>query len=195
MRRKPHEKVMHAGKWMDCEQVGLAFSQGALQFSGATLEKLERNRRDNGKETMKAAIWGVAFATYLAGETQGQVPLNESDFLYNQNFDTLASSGTGNSWIDSTTLTGWYADRSTPGPLTSYNAGTGTSTTGSLYSFGSVTAPADRVLGSLASDSTGSLAYGVRFRNATANSLINNFSISYAGEQLRDNLNANAQSL
>ncbi len=180
---------------MDCELVGLAFSQVALELSGTTLEKLKRNRRDNGKETMKAAMCGVALATYFAGETQGQVMLNESDFAYKQNFDTLAPSGTANSWIDSTTLVGWYAEGGTSGPLTTYNAGTGTSTTGSLYSFGSVGAPADRALGSLASDSTGSLAYGVRLRNATASSLINNFSISYAGEQWRDNLNANAQSL
>src|SRR5437867_3368816 len=128
---------MHAGKWMDCEQVGLAFSQVALELFGTTLEKLKRNRRDDGKETMKAAICGVVLATYIAGGAQAQVLLQETDFVYKQHFDTLASSGASISWVDNSTVVGWYADRSTTGPLTTYIAGTGTLNTGSLYSFGS----------------------------------------------------------
>jgi hypothetical protein len=48
---------------------------------------------------------------------------------YTQNFNSLASSGAGNVWTDDTTISGWYSNRTT------YNAGTGTSNTGALYSF------------------------------------------------------------
>src|SRR4249920_3296039 len=71
------------------------------------------------------------------------VPLTE-------NFDTLASSGTGLVWTDNSTIPGWYSTRST------YNSGTGSSNTGALYSFGVAgTNPVtDRALGSVGSGGT-----------------------------------------
>ena len=134
----------------------------------------------------------VALATCLAGEARAQVLLSEG-FSYKQNFDSLASSGTGNPWIDNSTLPGWYADRGISGPLSTYDAGAGSSTAGSLYSFGTGTDP-ERALGSLASGATGSLTYGVRFQNDTLSS-VQGLTISYAGEQWRDNNNATAQTL
>src|SRR4030095_8279122 len=51
------------------------------------------------------------------------VPLTE-------NFDTLALTGTNVGWTDNSTIPGWYSTR------TAYNAGTGSSATGALYSLG-----------------------------------------------------------
>ena len=72
------------------------------------------------------------------------VPLTE-------NFDTLASTGTGIAWTDDSTIPGWWSTRPT------YNSGTGSSNTGALYSFGVAgTNPVtDRALGSVASGGTG----------------------------------------
>jgi predicted extracellular nuclease len=95
---------------------------------------------------------------------------------YTQNFNSLASSGTGNIWTDDTTISSWYSNR------TAYNAGTGSSATGALYSFG--TDATDRALGSVASGTSGTIFYGVRFVNDTPNVVIQ-LDISYTGEQWR----------
>ncbi|MCL6435463.1 MAG: ExeM/NucH family extracellular endonuclease [Leptolyngbyaceae cyanobacterium HOT.MB2.61] len=97
---------------------------------------------------------------------------------YSQTFDTLASTGTGITWTDDSTLAGWYSNRAL------YNTGTGSSTTGSLYSFGS-SSSSDRALGSVGSGSTGTILYGARFLNDTS-STINALNISYVGEQWRN---------
>lgn len=91
---------------------------------------------------------------------------------YSQNFDTLTSSG---NWVDDSTIAGWYANRTT------YTAGTGSSNTGALYSFG--TTP-ERSLGSVASGGTNTVLWGVRFVNNTAET-ISSLNISYTGEQWR----------
>ncbi|QLE56888.1 endonuclease/exonuclease/phosphatase family protein [Nostoc sp. TCL26-01] len=96
---------------------------------------------------------------------------------YSQNFDTLANTGTGNTWTDDSTITGWYSSRVT------YNAGTGSNNAGALYSFGSTSAT-DRALGGVASNGTGTILWGVRFVNNTANT-VTSLDISYIGEQWR----------
>src|SRR5436309_9477098 len=58
------------------------------------------------------------------------VPLTE-------NFDTLASSGTTNTWADNTTIAGLYAQFSAlPASPTTYIADAGTNTTGAIHSYG-----------------------------------------------------------
>jgi hypothetical protein len=103
---------------------------------------------------------------------------------YSQNFDSLASSGTVN-WTNDVTLPGWYAAKG-GADATSYIAGTGTGTAGSIYSFGTngVNPASDRALGSVASSST-AYAYGVRFINDTAFAQTN-FTVSFTGEQWRN---------
>ncbi len=88
---------------------------------------------------------------------------------YTENFDTLAQTG-----VSSTTPTA---------ANTTYTAGTGSSTTGDTYSFGSVAAPTDRALGGLR---TGSLAptIGAFYKNNTG-STVNALQISYTGEEWR----------
>jgi uncharacterized protein len=105
---------------------------------------------------------------------------------YSQTFDTLAATGTANAWADDNTLGGWYSSRTT------LIAGTGTNTTGGLYSFGS--AAGERALGSLGSNTTGSIFFGLRLVNDTG-ATIDELNVSFAGEQWRNGGNTSAHSL
>jgi predicted extracellular nuclease len=98
-----------------------------------------------------------------------------------ENFDSLASAGTNIAWADNTTIAGLFSTRTT------YNAGTGSSNTGALYSFGVAgTNPlTDRALGSVASGGTGTFYFAVKLTNNTG-SPIASLSINYVGEQWRD---------
>ena len=80
-----------------------------------------------------------------------------------ENFDALASTGANITWADNSTIPGWYSPRAT------YNSGTGSSNTGSLYSFGVAgTNPVtDRALGSVASGGTGTVFQAARLTNNT----------------------------
>jgi len=96
---------------------------------------------------------------------------------YTQNFDTLALSGTS-----SVIPAGWVISEAGTAADTTYAAGTGSSTTGNTYSFGS-TGSTDRALGGLR---TGSLipTIGASFQNGGTSS-IQSLAISYWGEQWR----------
>src|SRR5262245_8597233 len=125
-----------------------------------------------------------SFALNNAGSiTAFGVPLTE-------NFDTLASTGTGITWTDNSTIPGWYSTRTT------YNSGTGSSNTGALYSFGVAgTNPVtDRALGSVASSGTGTVFQAARLTNNTG-ATITSLDISYVGEQWRNGGNATAHVL
>ena len=119
--------------------------------------------------------------------SSAQISINSFTFHYSQNFNTLASVGTGNAWTDNSTILGWYSTR------TLYNAGTGSSTTGALYSFGS-TGSSERALGSVASGTTETINYGVRFVN-NSDSVITRIPIQYTGEQWRNGGNETQHSL
>ncbi|MCS7035753.1 MAG: hypothetical protein NZM41_03735, partial [Saprospiraceae bacterium] len=133
----------------------------------------------------------------------GQIPITTLGTPYNQNFDVLAPSGTNNPWTNHSTIPGWHLFRQ-PAPgtaLTSYNSSDGSSTTGSMYSFGS-TSSSERALGALASGGTywgspsaGSVAgwIAVAFLNSTGTT-ISQMQITYDGEQWRD-ANTTPQSL
>lgn len=111
-------------------------------------------------------------------------PLNSP---YSQNFNTLANTGTANTWTDDSTLNGWYSNRTT------YRAATGSDNTGALYSFGSAAAT-ERALGSVASGGTGTILYGIRFVNNTG-STVSSLTVNYTGEQWRNGGNTTAQKL
>lgn len=111
-------------------------------------------------------------------------------WTFTENFDTQATSPTklpssgSATWVDNTTIPGWYAQRTGTG--SGIDSGTGTSITGNLYSFGA-TGSSERALGSIGSNNAaaGDFAWGVQFVNSTANSLLIN-QISYTGEQWRN---------
>ena len=107
---------------------------------------------------------------------------------YTQDFNGLATSGSSNTFDSTTPIAGFYSSRST------YAAGTGSSATGALYSFGSAS-DTDRALGSVASSGTGTVLYGAEFSNATTGSTLTSLSVTYTGEQWRNSGNTAAQTL
>jgi hypothetical protein len=132
-----------------------------------------------------------------------QVTITTLGSPYSQNFNTLALSGTNVPWTNNSTILGWYLFRQpSPGTaLTTYNASNGSSSTGSMYSFGA-TSNSERALGALASGGTywgsptgGAVAgwMAVGFLNNTGQT-ITQIQINYDGEQWRD-ANTSAQSL
>lgn len=104
-----------------------------------------------------------------------------------ENFDSLSTGGT---WTDNSTIPGWYSNR------TAYTLGTGSSTTGALYSFGVAgTNPAsDRALGSVGSGGTGTVFHAARLANGTG-ATVTSLDISYVGEQWRNGANTSAHTL
>ena len=101
-----------------------------------------------------------------------------------QNFDALLTTGSVNTWNDNSTIPNYFAQRSGFG--TTYQAGTGSSTVGNLYSFGS-TGSTERALGSVGSDNTSALnfSYGVLLQNNSGFNL-NQLAVSYTLEQWRN---------
>lgn len=101
---------------------------------------------------------------------------------YNQNFNSLINTGTA-TWTDNTTIANWYSQRTGSG--TTYDADTGTSNTGSLYSYGAA-GNSERALGAVGSGNAaaGNFAHGLLLRNTSGTS-ITNLTISYTGEQWR----------
>jgi Secretion system C-terminal sorting domain len=118
----------------------------------------------------------------IAGILNAQISITSTSFTHSQNFDGLVNSGTGNAWLDNSTILGWYSTRTT------YNAGNGSVNTGALYSFG-ITGQTDRSLGGIASGTTGTFYFGVRFNNNIGSNLTQ-IRVNYLGEQWRDGGNA-----
>jgi hypothetical protein len=109
----------------------------------------------------------------VSGGTPFTAPVTQNTA---QDFNTLSSVGTSNTWTDNSTLTGWYSSR------VLYIASTGTSTSGGLYSFG--TTAADRAIGSLGSGTVTPIHYGVAITNTTGET-ITSVNVVYTGEQWR----------
>ena len=142
----------------------------------------------------------------LAHDLQGQISITGGGLSYSQNFDTLTTNTGPQNWTDNTLTTsaldspqviglpGWYiatfaasAD-ATPNGNQVIRAGTGSSATGSYYSFGAASDP-ERALGTLPSDAitsagAGALRLGVRFVNNTGDG-ISGFTFLYDGEEWR----------
>lgn len=128
---------------------------------------------------MRAAITLALLLLPAANQACGQVIFLGSP--YSQNFDTLASTGSSNPWVNNTTLPGWYSTEAT------YKADDGTGNTARLYSYGGgATNPlSERALGSISSNSLPTILYGVQILNATGGT-IESFDLSYFGEQWRN---------
>lgn len=155
------------------------------------MARSRRNARSLSRTAIKAFLLLILVVTpaSVLASTGERAPLAAISLTgtYTQNFDTLANSGTANTWTDDATIAGWYSTRIT------YSAGTGSSTTGALYSFGA-TSSTERALGSVASGTTGTVYYGARFVNDTGLA-ITSLTVSYTGEQWRDGGNTTPQPL
>ena len=130
------------------------------------------------------------------------ISVTSPSFTYAENFDTLSTSTTASAWANDSTLAGWSLFASTGAAVPTIVGGTGSSNTGSFYSFGAA-ALAERALGSAAS---GGAYFGSPASGAVAGwialSLTNNsggtldsFTVAFDGEQWRNGGNTNAQSL
>jgi hypothetical protein len=123
---------------------------------------------------------------------------------YTQDFNSLTTNTSVSTWANDSTLTGWSLFRQpTPGTaITSYSADSGTSATGSFYSYGSANA-AERALGGLGSGGNyfgspgnpavaGWMAFSAQ---NTSGATINRVNVAFDGEQWRNNANATPQSM
>lgn len=115
-----------------------------------------------------------AWATYM----------NVTDCPYCQTFDTLAQSGSATWRNDMAGAIGWFiqspaSNLSGNGSGLTYTAGSGSSSTVGIYSFGN---SSDRTLGAITG--ANAVAFGNLLRNNTANP-ITSLTISYTGEQWR----------
>ena len=127
----------------------------------------------------------LALLGLIAAPLSAQISLTTLGTPVTQTFDTLATSGTANTWTDNTTLPGWYSQFSaTPANPVTYRADAGGSNTGAIYSWGTGTAT-ERAFGSVASGTPANIFNAVRLVNNTG-ATITSLSISFNGEQWRD---------
>jgi hypothetical protein len=148
-----------------------------------------------------ATLAGLSLAAAVLS-SQAAVFITSAGIPYNQNFNLLAASGTA-AWANDSTLSGWSLfNQPSPGTaIATYAAGTGSSGTGSFYSFG--TDQNERALGGVGSGGAyfGSPAAGaiagwiaVNFVNNSGGAF-NGFNVSWNGEQWRNGGNANSQTM
>lgn len=112
---------------------------------------------------------------------------------YSQNFDGLAATGSSNAWSNDVTLPGWHLLRqpaTAPVAITTYNADTGSSNSGSFISYGA-SASSDRALGGVASGgayfgtpASGGLAgwFALALTNTTG-AAVTGINVAFSGEQ------------
>jgi len=146
------------------------------------------------------AMLGLASALPAA---QAAVLVTSAAQTYTQNFDTLVSGGSA-AWANDSTLSGWSLfTQPAPGvAVTTYAAGTGSSNTGSFYSFGAA-GSSERALGGVGSGgnyfgspSSGAVAgwIAAAFTN-TSGVALDGFSLAFDGEQWRNGGNTNSQTM
>src|ERR1051326_2871444 len=108
-------------------------------------------RKTNGGDMKRVGFFLAALIVSLflirfflrPAHAAGSISL-ASPGTYTQNFDTLANTGTS-----STVPTGRDFSEFGTNADTTYTAGTGSSTTGDTYSFGTTSSPTDRAFGGL----------------------------------------------
>ncbi len=139
---------------------------------------------------MKFAALMVALAGIASGASAA---VSFTGTAYTQNFDSLANSGTANTWTADTTLPGWYARRTlaAAGEWATYRADN--TNTGAIYSFGAA-ASTERAFGSVSSGTPGTITFAVVLQNNTSG-ILNAFDLSFVGEQWRNGGNTAAQTL
>ncbi len=138
------------------------------------------------KTTLIKLTFGLSLTAALCWPQMISAQILLSGGTYTQNFDTLANTGTANTWQDNVTIPGWFAAKAkgTGSPTVSaFRADDGSANSGTIYSYG-IASSADRALGSLGSGTPGTQFFGVAFTNDTANAMVD-FTITYTGEEWR----------
>ena len=179
------------GAGQTCGKTGAGKILAVVLQSKAVIGSISLNRLICLMKNFFALLAALAAGLFTADTARAQILI--SGGTYSQNFDSLADSGTANTWTDNSTLPGWYASRqNTPNAITTYRVDNGSGNAGALYSYG-VSSSANRALGCLVSGTPGNIAFGLRFTNDTA-SVQSNILISFTAEQWR-NANTLAQTL
>ncbi len=154
---------------------------------------------------MSKTALSLALAAVLAAPFRpaaAAIPVVDPAFVYTQDFDTLATSGTANAWANDATLAGWSLFNGTGAAMSAYAADNGGSNAGAFKSFGT-SGSSERALGGVGSGGSvfGSPASGaiagwiaVAFDNATGGAL-SGFTLGFDGEQWRNGGNTSAQTM
>ncbi|NDF99387.1 MAG: PEP-CTERM sorting domain-containing protein [Chitinophagia bacterium] len=130
----------------------------------------------------------------FSASAQIAISSGTTSYSYSQDFNTLASTGTGVTWANNSTLAGWSLFKTTSGtPVTTYDTGTGSATPSNFYSFGA-SGNSDRALGGLGGNTfNGTSTASGTVSGYIALSFLNNsggastaFSLNYDGEQWRN---------
>ncbi|HEY0745018.1 MAG TPA: hypothetical protein VGD40_26315 [Chryseosolibacter sp.] len=110
----------------------------------------------------------------VTGQTVcAQILIEANDLEYSENFDDdvsdlsdkgLLSHANTNAWVNNSTIVGWYAAQTSTNDWVQNYRGDNL-TNGSLYSYGTVAS--ERALGSLTTNASGDVVFGVLFQNNT----------------------------
>lgn len=147
---------------------------------------------------MSLRLLALAALSAVVLPSQAAISIGGPVLNYTQTFDSLATAGTANAWVNDSTLPGWSLFNVAGTALTTYRADN--TNTGSFYSFGT---DSDRALGGVGSGNayfaaapSGAVAgyIAAAFTNTGATAL-DSFTLSYSGEQWRNGGNTNAQTM
>ena len=152
----------------------------------------------NVRPVLLLATLGLA----VTGAEAAPVLITSAGQIYDQNFDTLTTATTSQTWTNDSTLSGWSLFTAGGSAITSYLGGNGSVNSGSFYSFGAASST-ERALGGTGSGATyfgspasGALAgYIVLAVKNTAGTALNGFSLAFNGEQWRNGGNTSAQTM
>lgn len=152
--------------------------------------------------SLRITLGGVVLTACLAAASSASAQVSLTGSAYSQNFDTLTTSTSSTAWANNSTLPGWYLYNKDLAAITTYLGGTGSSNSGSFYSFGA-SGDGERALGGVGSGGSyfGSPASGtvagwsaVALTNNTG-AAIDSFTVNYDGEQWRNGGNTSAQTM
>jgi autotransporter-associated beta strand protein len=148
------------------------------------------------------AVLAASIATLLAGPVKAQFLIENISGVKEEDFDSLANTGTTNGWTNGSTLLGWFLFNKDLAAITNYRADNGGSSTGSFYSHGATDAT-ERALGGVGSGgayfgspASGAIAGWMAFAATNhSGSLLTEFTLAFEGEQWRNGGNTSAQTM
>jgi|GEM_PF-2967961 len=160
-----------------------ALDAGMFTYTPVTADIGDRIFTFTAADTNGTSEPMVVSVTVCRAQTPA-VEMSSATDSHVEDFNTLeAASGTFE-WDDAAIpLPAWYACAE-EAAVTQYLTSTGAVTTGGITSFGTGANDTDRSLGSLASDSSGTLRFGVAFINTTGQT-VTNLTINFTAEQWR----------
>ena len=174
--------VTATNAWVETDVGGVwGLSGGVFSYVPAAEDAGERRFAFSAVD--KDGVCAAVAATVTVRRAQLMaVPMTAAQGVYLQDFNALPTNGMDNVWDNAAEpLPAWHAYVNASA-VVSQRTGTGSGTSGGLYSFGADQSP-DRSLGSLASAGN-TCRYGVAFTNMTGLA-VTNLAVSFTAEQWR----------